>query len=62
MKPDKFSDSDAPLNLGVALGAISLLKEGVFIAMNGRGYPVDETARNPKSGQFTSIEVELGNN
>ena len=58
MKPEKFTDSDAPLNLGVALGAISLLKEGVFIAMNGRVYPVDEVARNPETGQFTGVEVE----
>jgi len=58
MKPEKFTDSDAPLNLGVALGAISLLKEGVFIAMNGRVYPVDEVARNPETGQFTGAEVE----
>lgn len=58
MKPEKFTDSDAPLNLGVALGAISLLEKGVFIAMNGRVYRFDEAARNPETGQFTGIELE----
>jgi len=35
MKPAKFSDSDAVFNIGVAIGAISVLPNGVYIAMNG---------------------------
>src|SRR4030043_103547 len=38
MKPEKFKDSDADFNLGVAVGAMSVLKDGIYIAMNGRVY------------------------
>ncbi|MFH0714146.1 MAG: asparaginase domain-containing protein [Candidatus Diapherotrites archaeon] len=36
--PEKFYDSDASFNIGVALGAISALKPGVYVAMNGRAW------------------------
>jgi L-asparaginase len=36
VKPEKFKDSDAPINIGVAIGAINVLKKGIYIAMNGR--------------------------
>ena len=35
MKPERFVDSDAMCNLGLALGAASLLESGVYIAMSG---------------------------
>ena len=53
MKPEKFSDSDASFNVGTAIGAINILKNGVYIAMNGRIYPLHNVKRNPKTGQFT---------
>ena len=53
MKPEKFSDSDASFNVGTAIGAINILKNGVYIAMNGRTYPSHNVKRNPKTGQFT---------
>jgi L-asparaginase len=52
MRPERFSNSDASFNLGVAIGAIHILKEGVYIAMNGRCYPYDKVQRNAKTGQF----------
>lgn len=36
MKPEKFKDSDAAFNIGVAIGAINFLKNGIYIAMNGK--------------------------
>lgn len=39
MKPEKFKDSDAEFNLGVSIGAIGLLKNGIYISMAGRVYP-----------------------
>jgi len=52
MKPEKFIDSDASFNLGVAVGAINVLRQGVYIAMNGRIYPWDKAKRNSRTGQF----------
>lgn len=55
MKPEKFSDSDAPFNVGVAVGAINSLNNGIFIAMNGRIYPADKCKRNLENGQFIDL-------
>jgi L-asparaginase len=52
MKPEKFFDSDASFNLGTAVGAINLLQQGVYIAMNGRIYPWNKVKRNSHTGQF----------
>ena len=53
MRPEKLSYSDASFNVGTAIGAINILKNGVYIAMNGRVYPSHNVKRNPKTGQFT---------
>lgn len=53
MRPERFSDSDASFNVGTAIGAINILSNGVYIAMNGRVYPSHNVKRNPKTGQFT---------
>ncbi|MFZ3078006.1 MAG: asparaginase domain-containing protein [Candidatus Aenigmatarchaeota archaeon] len=55
MRPEKFSDSDASFNVGVAVGAINSLNNGIFIAMNGRIYPADKCKRNSESGQFIDL-------
>ena len=52
VKPEKFTDSDAPINVGVAIGAINVLKEGIYIAMNGRIYHWDKVRRDLKTGKF----------
>ena len=52
VRPEKFSDSDASFNVGTAVGAINVLKNGVYIAMNGRIYPWHDVRRNPETGQF----------
>ena len=36
MEPAHFKSSDAVFNVGVAVGALASLPEGVYIAMNGR--------------------------
>jgi len=35
MRPEQFSNSDASINVGVAIGAAQLLAPGVYIAMHG---------------------------
>lgn len=50
--PEKFNDSDAMFNIGTAVGAINILNKGVYIAMNGKVYPWDETIKSQKTGKF----------
>ncbi len=50
-QPYKFRESDAEFNIGVAIGALNILKEGVFIAMNGRIYEWDKCQKSP-DGRF----------
>lgn len=52
VKPEKFVDSDASFNLGTAVGAVNVLQEGVYIAMNGRIYAGNKVRRNRETGQF----------
>ena len=55
MRPERFSNSDASFNIGVAIGALNSIKNGVYIAMNGRIYEYDKVKRNTDTGQFTEI-------
>jgi L-asparaginase len=52
MRPEKFSDSDASFNVGTAVGAMNVLGNGVYIAMNGRIYPWNRVERDQRTGQF----------
>lgn len=54
MSPELFKNSDADFNLGSALGAVSVLDKGVYIAMHGRVLKWDQVIFNPNSGQFIS--------
>jgi L-asparaginase len=59
MRPERFSNSDASFNLGVAIGAINVLPEGVYIAMNGRCFLYEKVQRNAKTGQFAEHKTEM---
>lgn len=50
--PERFYNSDATFNVGVAVGAINVLAKGVYIAMNGRIYPYNKVKRDLESGIF----------
>lgn len=52
MRPERFGNSDAPINIGTALGAVQVLENGVYIAMHGRVIPWDKVARDMETGQF----------
>jgi L-asparaginase len=41
-QPYKFRESDAEFNIGVAIGALNILDQGVYISMNGRVYQWDK--------------------
>lgn len=50
--PEKFRDSDAMFNVGTAIGALNLLTNGVYIAMNGRIYSWDKCKKDSLSVRF----------
>ena len=52
MRPERFQNSDAPINLGMALGAVNLLQSGVYVAMHGILKSADAMQRDMKSGKF----------
>ena len=52
MRPERFTNSDANINIGVAIGGVQLLKKGVYIALNGLIIPFDKVKRNMETGQF----------
>ena len=52
-KPERFRDSDAAFNVGVAVGALqSLGVPGVYIAMNGMVQLVTRVSRDKETGIF----------
>ena len=51
-RPERFSNSDAAFNVGLALGAIMSVPPGVYIAMHGRVFSWDKVTRDMKTGQF----------
>ncbi len=52
MRPERFSDSDAPLNFGCAVGAVQTVTEGVYVAMHGLVARHDRLRRDPETGRF----------
>jgi L-asparaginase len=52
MRPERFKDSDAPLNLGCAIGGVNTLKKGVYVCMNGIIKPFDKIERDLETGMF----------
>jgi L-asparaginase len=52
MEPAGFKSSDAVFNVGVAVGAVSALPDGVYIAMNGRIFDPFKCRKNRERGIF----------
>jgi L-asparaginase len=55
MIPYAFKNSDALFNLGFALGALEIEKNGVFIAMNGRLFGANMVKKDKNRGVFVEI-------
>jgi len=53
--PEKFKNSDADFNSGMAVAAVSLLSPGIYIAINGEIFKWDNVKRNEK-GMFLTNE------
>jgi len=52
MRPERFTNSDAPINVGLAIGSVQTLPSGVYVTMHGRTLPALKMTRNPETGQF----------
>jgi L-asparaginase len=52
MRPEKFSNTDANFNIGLAVGGVQSLPFGVYIAMHGIILPWNKITRNLETGQF----------
>lgn len=51
--PERFTNSDAPINLGVAIGAVSSLMNGSYVCMQGLVVPANESTRDKQVGTFS---------
>lgn len=54
-----FSSSDAPYNLGYAIGVVEYLKPGVYLAMNSRLFDPFEVDKNIVKGKFMRKAVSV---
>lgn len=52
MRPERFSNSDAPMNVGAAIATANLFTKGVFISMHGIVKPYDKIQRDLSTGKF----------
>lgn len=52
MRPERFTNSDAPVNLGCAIASAALLNSGVYIAMHGIVKSSTVIKRDLKTGKY----------
>jgi L-asparaginase len=55
LQPGRFSDSDAPFNLGMAFAAVQSLPDGVYIVANGQVFRPDQVRKNPELNRFEAV-------
>ena len=51
-RPERFTNSDAALNIGTAIGAANTLTKGTYIAMNGIIQTANSAKRDKKTDYF----------
>ncbi len=52
MRPERFSNSEAPVNVGSAIATANLMDKGVYIAMHGIVKLHSEIKRNLETGKY----------
>lgn len=55
MQPARFRNTDATFNIGVAVGAVSSLPHGVYLAMNGCIFDPRRTRKNRQRHCFEAV-------
>ncbi len=58
MQPARFRNSDAPFNIGCAIGAVQSLPHGTYLTMNGQVFQPDELRKNIEKGVFEEIRPQ----
>jgi L-asparaginase len=56
LQPGRFSDSDGPFNLGMAMAVAQSAPPGVYIVANGRVFDAERVRKNRGLNQFEAIE------
>jgi L-asparaginase len=59
LSPFRFKHSDAPFNIGCAIGALQALSKGIYIAMSGRLFLADNVRKNRAANRFEPLSTEL---
>lgn len=52
LAPARFTESDAPFNLGMAVATAQVAAPGVYITMNGTVFPADKVVKDRERGEF----------
>lgn len=55
MSPANFKTSDAVFNIGLAVGAVQTLPNGVYIAMNGQIFDPEKVQKNRDQHRFEKL-------
>jgi L-asparaginase len=55
LTPARFSESDAPFNLGMAFAAAQIAPSGVYIVMNGEVFPASVVRKDRDAGRFVRV-------
>lgn len=55
LQPAAFAGSDAIFNIGCAIGALQCVDPGVYIAMNGRVFHIDNVTKNLEKNRFEPL-------
>ena len=55
LQPAAFKSSDAIFNIGCAIGALQAAAPGVYIAMNGRLFDIDNVRKNVEANRFEPL-------
>lgn len=55
MQPARMRHTDAPFNLGFAIGALQCLDSGIYIAMNGQVFNADNVQKNRHMSRFETL-------
>ena len=54
--PERFKNSDASFNIGMAIGVLNIIDEGIFIAMSGRVFSHNNIKRDMVTGKFMDVK------
>ncbi|MFN2287537.1 MAG: asparaginase domain-containing protein [Chromatocurvus sp.] len=55
LQPAAFAGSDAIFNIGCAIGALQCVDPGVYIAMNGHVFHIDNVTKNLEKNRFETL-------